>query len=738
MNRSWGKIAIIVGLAVSARPVLAQCTVSPSGYWRNTIYTSSGGSNFASAQTLDSPTWIKFTILACDPTKVYFQNSRAYPFHYDFAREFLGPFDGVSRQEFDRLTLHEEGQQAVLGAVVFPAQWMIVPMQSPEIGIQFSRHDPYDPQQIIDLFNLVKSAINSDLGFTALYFPSYGQQVTAEANRDLLAANGIIISSPARWTPDNSCYSQGWALGELKYVAGSDIDQAYRQGTLGPADILLTDGIPNRVPHVAGIITLAPSSLNSHVAILANTFAIPFVHTALAMDAARAQELVGHQVLLRAYLKEDNHRCDYWLDDTEGVLSRPQVEQILALKNPPQIEIVAAANLGAYAAATDGLLLSDIRYFGGKAASYGLLRRAIPIQSRPALAISFDLWKEFLDQTLASGVTLRQEITARLAQHSYPPDWDAVADDLAEIRTLIKDPIVTGFTQDQRDAISSILRDPQYELDPWRRIRFRSSTNVEDSEHFTGAGLYDSFSGCLADDLDNDQAGPSLCDPERPTERGVFRAIRKVFASFYNTNAFLERLRHGVDEDEVGMALLVHHSFPDETEMANVRDAREITLTVDYESAVGPYDPPVTTESLRLMPCPPETPADTYDPRVYENPEYTVTTSLFWQPFPIPPGSGWALLPPFARFEETRIVGLTSQPLVLRSPFAQTVDPAWHSGGILLFDPWLDPDVPLAQLRELRDQNIRMIIPGFTETIPADGGCDHLFTPAPRQANGRP
>src|SRR5262249_12130547 len=90
-----------------------------------------------------------------------------------------------------------------------------------------------------------------------------------------------------------------------------------------------------------------------------------------------------------------------------------------------------------------------------------------------------------------------------------------------------------------------------------------------DSEHFTGAGLYDSFSGCLLDDADGDTTGPSRCDPTEPEERGVFRAIQKVYASFYNDNAFLERLRHGVDETKVGMGLLVHHSFPDEEELAN-------------------------------------------------------------------------------------------------------------------------------------------------------------------------
>ncbi len=118
-------------------------------------------------------------------------------------------------------------------------------------------------------------------------------------------------------------------------------------------------------------------------------------------------------------------------------------------------------------------------------------------------------------------------------------------------------------------------------LDSTRKVRFRSSTNVEDSEEFTGAGLYDSYSGCLLDDLDNDDAGPSACDPTESKERGVFRAIQKVYASFYNENAFLERLRRDVNESEVGMAILVHHSFPDVDEMANG------VVTLEYRKSFG-------------------------------------------------------------------------------------------------------------------------------------------------------
>jgi len=70
------------------------------------------------------------------------------------------------------------------------------------------------------------------------------------------------------------------------------------------------------------------------------------------------------------------------------------------------------------------------------------------------------------------------------------------------------------------------------------------------------------------DDLSGN-TGPSLCDPTEDGPRGVFRAIRRVYASFYNDNAFLERLRFNINESQVGMGLLVHYSAPDEIEMAN-------------------------------------------------------------------------------------------------------------------------------------------------------------------------
>lgn len=182
---------------------------------------------------------------------------------------------------------------------------------------------------------------------------------------------------------------------------------------------------------------------------------------------------------------------------------------------------------------------------------------------------------------------MRQQIDARLGAYAYPPDVASLRTNLTAVQTLITDQ--ADFNATQRTQIVTALQQAGF---AGEKIRFRSSTNVEDGDTFNGAGLYDSFSGCLEDDLDADSAGPSQCDPWEPKERGVFRAMRKVYASFYNENAFLERLRYGVDEAVVGMAILAHYSAPDSNEMAN----GVATLAIDKTGAVRQASSRIVTQ----------------------------------------------------------------------------------------------------------------------------------------------
>jgi len=542
-------------------------TIAPSPFWKNQVefpddvFCASGDSG-----------WVKFTILLLEPygpNIVYFQDSRQYVLHYDFSTNVVDPFVGMTAGQYYGATLYARNQQASLGTVIMSPMDRGTPKYA-EYGIQFIRQDPYTKEEIRDMFNLVKVNIVADPEIVAFYFPTYEQRAVAEAESDWFEAQGIPVSSTSRWAEGNPTYSQGWALGKVTYVEAGRIDAAYQNGTLKPGDILLTNDIPAEIPYVAGILSLAPATPSSHVAILAQTYNVPFVHLAIAEDVNTAQQLIGHRIVFSAYESFDAYELR--LLDIEGKLTEEQITQILELKKPPHLAISPIANVGAYSANSDILLPSDVNQFGGKGSNFGILRTSIPDNSPVATVLSFDLWNDFLDQPITSREsTLREEIANRLARYStYPPsDMAALSKDLSTIRNLFKDINITRFTPAQIDTIKGILLEDQYGFDMNSKLRFRSSTNVEDSEQFTGAGLYASHSGCLADEFDGDHVGPCLCDPNKTKERGVLRAIRRTWASFYNDNAFLERLRHDVNEAEVGMAVLVHHSFPDEIELAN-------------------------------------------------------------------------------------------------------------------------------------------------------------------------
>ena len=528
--------------------------------WKNQVRFESDGFRSAEPQygKLESR-WIKFAIRLADPNRVYFQDSGKYAFHYDFAVQRLPGYSGLSRAEFDAISLRTNRQEVLLGAVLFSPTTNVV-----EYGIQFVGLDAYPRESVAAWYRTVDAMIGRPPEARGFYLPTFEQSGVARDHAGWLALQGVQVASADRWLVSDEGYSTGWAYGRLVWVPAGEIGNAYAVGALRPDDILLTDAVPAEVPPLAGIVSLSPATPNSHVALLAQSFGIPFVYFA---DAAFREELrnwAGRLVMLRAVQYFGGG--EVFAAPLSGELPAELQAELEALRRPPPLALTPKERLGRFTVAADGLHPADLRHVGGKAANFGVLRRSVPAAApSPAIAITFDLWDDYLDQILPGGPTLRAAISQRLGGFAWPPNMSTLQTALAEVRELVED--VADFTPSQRTAILEALQ--QAGFTPDRKIRFRSSTNVEDAEKFSGAGLYESFSGCLADELDGDNTGPSRCDPDEARERGVFRAIRKVYASFHRDNAFLERLRHEVDESQVGMAILVHYSTPDPEEMAN-------------------------------------------------------------------------------------------------------------------------------------------------------------------------
>lgn len=510
--------------------------------------------------------FVKFAILRSDPTRVYFQNTLKYPLHYDFAMARLPGFVGLSRDDFDQVSLYTNNQQVVLGTVLLPGDLEYPHLEAHyDYGIQFVANDPLPAASIVDWFRLVKSAVVSPVPITPFYVPSPLQAASAQANASFFASNGLPLTTVARWLNGDTVYSEGWALGRLVFVPGNEISIAYFDGRLSPNDILLTDIVPAEVPFVAGIICLNAATPSSHVAILAQAYKIPFAFVADEPLRSSLMPLAGRKVIFST-ARSFNYGNTPVVSvvDVDGALTPAFEQEVLIYKDLPPVNIRPKETYGAFSAPVTNLVPDDSRFFGGKAANYGLLRRVIPSNSPVALAFSMDLWDVFMDQTLSGGASLRTEISNRLAGWTYSPtNLAAIQNILTGIRTLIRN--TASFNATQKVAILTAVSS----FPPDHNIRFRSSSNAEDSESFTAAGLLDSYSGCIADDTDGDTSGPSACDSTEMNERGVFRAIQRVYSSFYNDNAYLERLRHGINEAEVGVGVLVHQSFPDATEVAN-------------------------------------------------------------------------------------------------------------------------------------------------------------------------
>ena len=124
-------------------------------------------------------------------------------------------------------------------------------------------------------------------------------------------------------------------------------------------------------------------------------------------------------------------------------------------------------------------------------------------------------------------------------------------------KTITKQPIDANLLQ----LVTSRLENDK----DYQRFRFRSSTNAEDMKGFGGAGLYTSKTGIIGD-----------------TTKTVEKAIKKVWASLWNIQAFNERDYFNIKQENVAMGILVHRAFPNE-----VANGVAITKNIYRESNFG-------------------------------------------------------------------------------------------------------------------------------------------------------
>jgi len=307
----------------------------------------------------------------------------------------------------------------------------------------------------------------------------------------------------------------GRAQGRLRIVAS--IDNAT---DLSPADIVVLDEVPVALPPVAGLVTQRPSTLLSHVNLLAKGWRIPNAYVRDAVAALREHD--GKWVELT--VAGNGYRVTPI--DPPAVPERPQAARSLP---KPDLTVRALKPL-------DALAARDSRYCGVKAANLGTLKKTLPpLAGVPdGFCIPYAQFADFM---------ARLDIPGRIAALEQRADFAGDANvRRAELAALRHD-----IEQARPDAEQvRAWRERWQTRLKGRGVFVRSSSNSEDLPGFSGAGLYTTV--------------PNVTQAD-----ALARAVLAVWASVYNFEAYEARRAAGIGHDAVAMAVLVQLAAPSES-----------------------------------------------------------------------------------------------------------------------------------------------------------------------------
>lgn len=456
---------------------------------------------------------------------LYYMNSKRYQLHYKFAREIIGFRGGHGLFNNTQYTDNPD-------RYLFPAN--------------INYYEGIDTYVLHLVAANQMSCENLYRLYDKIQETSYfGDKLKFFANKsdwDLCDEIPTIDSEELYAGQNYQALNLTENYGYLTQVPIEELEDTY----LSRRDIVLLDGIPNDVSVVAGIITTEFQTPLSHINVLSNSRGTPNMALKDGWTNPKLTDLLGQLVYL-------NVRADSFEIRSASLEEATQFWS----QHEPQTPVFPAKNTD-----LEGLVdltQANFRFvdrIGGKAANFAQLLKVsegppIPVPEM-SFAIPFYYYQQHVEQA-----GLDQYISQMLQDVDFLNVPDIRKNTLEALRdSIISAPI-------DPDLVNLVLEKINYFQD-FSAFRFRSSTNAEDLEDFSGAGLYSSYSAKQGHET-----------------KTVENAIRKVWASLWNWRAFEERSYFKIDHESCAMGILVHRSFPDE-------DANGVLITRNlYNSNPG-------------------------------------------------------------------------------------------------------------------------------------------------------
>jgi hypothetical protein len=551
-----------------------------------------------------------------------FQNTRVFTWHQRFLMSLPGD-EALSYQEYEALVLRQASRRLWAGTLKIWSGPEHPRTHLPGV-IAYGLYGQPGSVTADDIRD-VDAALKGCVPFAKdllVFVPDEDQRALLTAAREQLTAEGIASLLPEELAAGagHLAHSPGEGYGFLRVVPPGQ-----RLETYGPRDVVIVESAPNDISVVAGLISRNPQNELGHVNLRLREKGIPNVTVPRIYDAAWARALEGTLVHL-VVTKEQFSLEPATLLAAEGFWEahRPHVR-------------APTADLTVQALATFRTLrATDAAAYGPKAANLGELTRVLDPPSRnEGFGIPFARYQQF-----ATSIGIDVEVEAMRKEALLRTDATYKRARLAGLQKRVR---AGAFPEPLFAALQAAIAEAFGAAGATQRLRFRSSTNVEDLDTFTGAGLYESKTGCLADDLDGDTAGPSRCltpaeqagltaeraarvaeltaHPERTwlnaiiadlsedltEEKPARDAIRKVWASLWEERAFDEREYYGIDHGQAFMGIAVNPSFALEKASAvavsnlivdDGAPVYRVSSQVGSESVVRPEDPTSVAEVL--------------------------------------------------------------------------------------------------------------------------------------------
>lgn len=504
--------------------------------------------------SIPGATSLKTVIDLQDPVKdnpLYFTNCKKYPIHFDFASKHLSG-NGLpivqSLSEFNT-QYYSINRRFILGAISYytgPKVWVY------EIA-------PYDKASADMITKAYKIIADSCYFGDSLYFHPTSEAVAAVA-KGLPSTVKQISTDELYKGIDYQPLNCATSIGKLVFFKAADLETNY----LSFRNIVVLDAVPNDISVTMGIITEAFQTPLAHINVLSQNRKTPNMGLRGAWTNSQLRALEGKWVELKVgpfeyTIKEvSKDSADAWWDkNSPSAVGIPNVDTVTRelcdvekiLKLPTDFRSRTVSERGSLLrTALDAALPA----FGGKASHFSGFPHmdSSKVPYPKAFGIPVYYYFQFMKQ---NGFDL--QVDEFLKDATFTDNPKTRDEKLKKLRKAMESaPVDSTFTATLMAKLNTEF--------PGVKMRFRSSTNAEDLDGFTGAGLYTSKSGETGDTTD------------------ILNAIREVWSSVWYFRAFEERTYRKIDHKAVGMAMLVHNSYPTE-------EATGVAITANIYDQTG-------------------------------------------------------------------------------------------------------------------------------------------------------